>query len=300
MEDAKNNSEDNINNAAQEAINRLNSSYNSLSVEEKADAKSKYDQAISDINQAATSAIDKLQSVKTKDVINKITTDAITAINTAEASGNLAITKAQARKAIKDVATEVKNNLKDKADQESVDSIVGTANTAINAAQDSGTVLGIRDTTIKQIRAIKATAESNDSDKIKKAKEEAINALTDELNGKHKADGSLDPDAPGILNKIDQIKGLSKEEKDKYQSQATNAWKEAVNQVNGQQKVTEIESVTITGIINIDKALSDAQLQAAKNNANKYLDDIAQTAADEINKIDQSALSDEEKAKQID
>ena len=300
LEDAKNNSEDNINNAAQEAINRLNSSYNSLSAEEKADAKSKYDQAISDINQAATSAISKLQNVKTKDVINKITTDAITAINTAEASGNLAITKAQARKAIKDVATEVKNNLKDKADQESVDSIVGTANTAINAAQDSGTVLGIRDTTIKQIRAIKATAESNDADKIKKAKEEAINALTDELNGKHKADGSLDPDAPGILNQIDQIKGLSKEEKDKYQSQATNAWKEAVNQVNGQQKVTDIESVTITGIINIDKALSDAQLQAAKNNANKYLDDIAQTAADEINKIDQSALSDEEKAKQID
>ena len=300
LEDAKNNSEDTINSAAQEAINRLNSSYNSLSAEEKADAKSQYDKAITDINQAANSAISKLQNVKTKEDVNKITTDAITAINKAEASGNLAITKAQARKAIKDVASEVKSSLKDKADQESVDSIVGTANTAINAAQDSGTVLGIRDTTIKQIRAIKATAESNDADKIKKAKEEAINALTDELNGKHKADGSLDPDAPGILNQIDQIKGLSKEEKDKYQSQATNAWKEAVNQVNGQQKVTDIESATITGIINIDKALSDAQLQAAKNNANKYLDDIAKTAADEINKIDQSALSDEEKAKQID
>ncbi|MBC6341633.1 DUF1542 domain-containing protein [Lactobacillus kimbladii] len=294
LAEAKNNSEKTIKNAALEAINRLNSSYNSLSEEEQADAKSRYNQAITDINQAAADAINKLQNVKTKNDVNKVTTDTITAINKAEASGNLAITKAQARKAIKDAANEVKNSLKDKADQDSVDSIIDTANSAIDAAEESNSVLDIKDTAIKQIKAIKSTADDKYAQEIKQAKAAAIKKLTEELNGQ-----TNNPDVLGILSQIDQIAGLSDEEKDKYKSQATDAKNLAVNQVNGQQTETDIDSAKNTGIINIDKALSAAQLQAAKNNANKYLEDIVETAKNDINSIDQSALSDEEKAKLI-
>lgn len=295
LENAKHHSEEAINKAAQEAISRLTSSYNSLSAEEKADASSQYEQAITDINQAATDAKSKSQNSKTKDGINKITTDTINAINKAEASGNLAITKAQARKAIKDVADEIKNSLKDKKDQDSVDSILENAISTIAAAEDSSAVLGIRDTTINRIKGIKTTADSNDTAKIKNAKDKAINALNEELNGK-----TDNPDTPGILAQIDQITGLSAEEKAQYKSQATVAKDKAVSQVNGQQTTDDITAAKTTGIINIDKALSDAQLQAAKNNANKYLENIVQTAADNIKKIEQSALSDTEKAQQID
>ena len=294
LAEAKNNSKKTINSAAQEAINRLNSSYNSLSAEEQADAKPRYNQAITDINQAAADAINKLQNVKTKNDVNKITTDTITAINKAEASGNLAITKAQARKAIKDAANEVKNSLKDKADQDSVDSIIDTANSAIDEAEESNSVLDIKDTAIKQIKAIKSTADDKYAQEIKQAKAAAIKRLTEELNGQ-----TNNPDVLGILSQIDQIAGLSDQEKDKYKSQATDAKNLAVNQVNGQQTETDIDSAKNTGIINIDKALSAAQLQAAKNNANKYLEDIAETAKNDINSIDQSALSDDEKAKLI-
>ena len=294
LAEAKNNSEKTINSAAQEAINRLNSSYNSLSEEEQADTKPRYNQAITAINQAAADAINKLQKVKTKNDVNKITTDTITAINKAEASGNLAITKAQARKAIKDAANEVKNSLKDKADQDSVDSIIDTANSAIDAAEESNSVLDIKDTAIKQIKAIKSTADDKYAQEIKQAKAAAIKKLTEELNGQ-----TNNPAVLGILSQIDQIAGLSDEEKDKYKSQAADAKNLAVNQVNGQQTETDIDSAKNTGIINIDKALSAAQLQAAKNNANKYLEDIAETAKNDINSIDQSALSDEEKAKLI-
>ena len=294
LAEAKNNSEKTINSAAQEAINRLNSSYNSLSEEEQADTKPRYNQAITAINQAAADAINKLQKVKTKNDVNKITTDTITAINKAEASGNLAITKAQARKTIKDAANEIKNSLKDKADQDSVDSIIDTANSAIDAAEESNSVLDIKDTAIKQIKAIKSTADDKYAEEIKQAKAAAIKKLTEELNGQ-----TNNPAVLGILSQIDQIAGLSDEEKDKYKSQATDAKNLAVNQVNGQQTETDIDSAKNTGIINIDKALSAAQLQAAKNNANKYLEDIAETAKNDINSIDQSALSDEEKAKLI-
>ena len=294
LAEAKNNSEKTINSAAQEAINRLNSSYNSLSEEEQADVKSRYNQAITDINQAAADAINKLQNLKTKNDVNKITTDTITAINKAEASGNLAITKAQARKAIKDAANEVKNSLKDKADQDSVDSIIDTANSAIDEAEESNSVLDIKDTAIKQIKAIKSTADDKYAQEIKQAKAAAIKKLTEELNGQ-----TNNPAVLGILSQIDQIAGLSDQEKDKYKSQATDAKNLAVNQVNGQQTETDIDSAKNTGIINIDKALSAAQLQAAKNNANKYLEDIAETAKNDINSIDQSALSDDEKAKLI-
>ena len=294
LAEAKNNSEKTINSAAQEAINRLNSSYNSLSEEEQADTKLRYNQAITAINQAAADAINKLQKVKTKNDVNKITTDTITAINKAEASGNLAITKAQARKTIKDAANEIKNSLKDKADQDSVDSIIDTANSAIDAAEESNSVLDIKDTAIKQIKAIKSTADDKYAEEIKQAKAAAIKKLTEELNGQ-----TNNPAVLGILSQIDQIAGLSDEEKDKYKSQATDAKNLAVNQVNGQQTETDIDSAKNTGIINIDKALSAAQLQAAKNNANKYLEDIAETAKNDINSIDQSALSDEEKAKLI-
>ncbi|MBC6349243.1 DUF1542 domain-containing protein [Lactobacillus melliventris] len=295
LENAKHHSEEAINQAAQEAISRLTTSYNSLSAEEKADASSQYEQAITDINQAVADAKSKSQNSKTKDGINKITTDTINAINKAEASGNLAITKAQARKAIKDVADEIKNNLKDKKDQDSVDSILENAAAEIAAAKDSGSVLGIRDSTINHIKGIKTTADSNDAAKIQNAKDKAINALTEELNGK-----TGNPDTPGILTQIDQITGLSAEEKAQYKSQATAAKNKAVSQINAQQTTDDITAAKTTGIINIDKALSAAQLQAAKNNANKYLADIAQTAADNIKKIEQSALSDTEKAQQID
>ncbi|AWN33955.1 MULTISPECIES: SLAP domain-containing protein [Lactobacillus] len=294
LAEAKNNSEKTINSAAQEAINRLNSSYNSLSEEEQADTKPRYNQAITAINQAAADAINKLQKVKTKNDVNKITTDTITAINKAEASGNLAITKAQARKTIKDAANEIKNSLKDKADQDSVDSIIDTANSAIDAAEESNSVLDIKDTAIKQIKAIKSTADDKYAQEIKQAKAAAIKKLTEELNGQ-----TNNPAVLGILSQIDQIAGLSDEEKDKYKSQATDAKNLAVNQVNGQQTENDIDSAKNTGIINIDKALSAAQLQAAKNNANKYLEDIAETAKNDINSIDQSALNDEEKAKLI-
>ncbi|MBC6369989.1 DUF1542 domain-containing protein [Lactobacillus kullabergensis] len=295
LENAKHHSEEAINQAAQEAISRLKSSYDTLSAEEKEEASSQYNQAISDINQAVADAKSKLQNGKTKDGINKITTDTINAINKAEASGNLAITKAQARKAIKDVADEIKNNLKDKKDQDSVDSILENAASAITAAEDSSTVLNIRDSAINHIKGIKTTADSNDAAKIKNAKDEAIKALTAELNGQ-----TNNPGAPGILAQIDQITGLSAEEKAQYTSQATAAKNKAVSQVNGQQTTDDIASAKTTGIINIDKALSDAQLQAAKNNANKYLENIAKTAATDIQKIEQSALSDTEKAQQID
>ena len=295
LENTKHHSEEAINQAAQEAISRLKSSYDTLSAEEKEEASSQYEQAISDINQAVADAKSKLQNGKTKDGINKITTDTINAINKAEASGNLAITKAQARKAIKDVADEIKNNLKDKKDQDSVDSILENAASAITAAEDSSTVLSSRDSAINHIKGIKTTADSNDAAKIKNAKDEAIKALTAELNGQ-----TNNPGAPGILAQIDQITGLSAEEKAQYKSQATAAKNKAVSQVNGQQTTDDITAAKTTGIINIDKALSAAQLQAAKNNANKYLENIAQTAATDIQKIEQSALSDTEKAQQID
>ncbi|MBH9989301.1 MULTISPECIES: SLAP domain-containing protein [unclassified Lactobacillus] len=295
LENTKHHSEEAINQAAQEAISRLKSSYDTLSAEEKEEASSQYEQAISDINQAVADAKSKLQNGKTKDGINKITTDTINAINKAEASGNLAITKAQARKAIKDVADEIKNNLKDKKDQDSVDSILENAASAITAAEDSSTVLSSRDSAINHIKGIKTTADSNDAAKIKNAKDEAIKALTAELNGQ-----TNNPGAPGILAQIDQITGLSAEEKAQYKSQATAAKNKAVSQINAQQTTDDIASTKTTGIINIDKALSAAQLQASKNNANKYLADISQTAADNIKKIEQSALSDTEKAQQID
>ena len=295
LENAKHHSEEAINQAAQEAISRLKSSYDTLSAEEKEEASSQYEQAISDINQAVADAKSKLQNGQTTDGINKITTDTINAINKAEASGNLAITKAQARKAIKDVADEIKNNLKDKKDQDNVDSILENAAAEIAAAKDSSTVLSSRDSAINHIKGIKTTADSNDAAKIKNAKDEAIKALTAELNGQ-----TDNPGTAGILTQIDQITGLSAEEKAQYKSQATAAKNKAVSQVNGQQTTDDIASAKTTGIINIDKALSAAQLQAAKNNANKYLENIAQTAADNIKKIEQSALSDTEKAQQID
>ena len=295
LENAKNHSEEVINKAAQEALNRLKSSYDALSAEEKEEASSQYEQAITDINQAVADAKSKLQNGQTKEDSNKITTATVTTINKAEASGNLAITKAQARKAIKDVADEIKNNLKDKKDQDSVDSILENAAAEITAAEDSSTVLSIRDSAINHIKGIKTTADSNDAAKIQNAKDEAIKALTAELNGQ--TDNS---DAPGILAQIDQITGLSAEEKKQYQNQATAAKNKAVSQINAQQTTDDIASTKTTGIINIDKALSAAQLQASKNNANKYLADIAQTAADNIKKIEQSALSDTEKAQQID
>lgn len=285
---AKSNAAGTISQKADEAIKRLDNSYNSLTDGEKAEAKSEYEQAKSKIAQAVDNANSKFASAKNKDAIDRIFSEAITAINKGEAAGNLAITKTTSIKEIKQIAEEIKQKLQDQNNRDSVDSISSSAISAINNAYDSSTVIGIKDNAINQIKGIKETADSADAAKIKKAKEDAINALNEELWGNNSTEA-------GVLNQISAIDGLSDVDKSRYQEQAKTARDEAISRVNGQNTIPGIDSAKTSGIISIDQVLSDAQLHAAKNKAKDRLAQVTQTAVD---RIDQSSLSDEEKEQQ--
>ena len=100
----------------------------------------------------------------------------------------------------------------------------------------------------------------------------------------------------GVTNQIDSLTDLSKDEKDKFKNQAQEAHDRAVAKVDG-ATADQIDTEKNTGLVDINKALSDAKLQAAKNKAKSDLDQAAIDAG-KNDPTDQDAINNErDKAK---
>ncbi|MDF7638696.1 SLAP domain-containing protein [Lactobacillus sp. ESL0791] len=271
----------------------LYTEFNKLTAAQPAEAKPAYDQAHKDIEAARTEGHNKVNADTANETdIGNAVSEAKNAVNTAVIPAYLAIAKTKGKQAIKDYADQIKNQLTNQKDKAQVDSIVQAGNDEID--KNDQTIDAVNDTvaSVKQrIKNIKTAADSAHAAEISKAKDDAINKLNHELNG--------DPagNKIGVLDQIEALKDhLTGDQKAKYENQAKDAYTHGVADINGSSNVADINSARDTGITKIDQALADAKLQAAKNDANKRIENDAQDAKKKINDTNLSA---EDKSKLI-
>ena len=288
LEGYKESAIDQISTAADDATSRLTEIYNGLSESEQTAAKDAFDNAINTIQQSSSDAIDSIRNATNKDQVEKTTKDAIAAINKAETSADLAAAKATAITAIKETGAKANTQLTNQKDKDAVKAVTDLGEKDINAASDIATVNKIKGNTIQSIQNILDIASASNADEIRDQRNQAIDELDQALNG----GGNY----VGVTNQIDSLTDLSKDEKDKFKNQAQEAHDRAVAKVDG-ATADQIDTEKNTGLVDINKALSDAKLQAAKNKAKSDLDQAASDAG-KNDPIDKDAINNErDKAK---
>ena len=258
-----------VNEAANNAISQLGKDYDKLSGDEKNQAQKAYSDAVSAIQQANRDASTNINNATNKEQVDRAYNDAITAINNAHASADLANAKATASTAIKNAAGNAKGKLSNSNDQNAVDAVGKLGLSDVSVANDIETVGKIKDNTLQSIQNVVDNANSTNADAIRDQRNKAIDELDKALN----SGGNY----IGVDNQIDSLTDLSTDEKNKFKSEAQEAHDRAVAKVDG-AAADQIDTEKDTGIVNINQALSDAKLQAAKNKAKSDLDQTAKNA----------------------
>ncbi|RMC61928.1 SLAP domain-containing protein [Lactobacillus sp. ESL0259] len=194
VDKAKEQNKNNVDSAAQAAINRVNAAYRNLTSAEQTANKGTYDQAITDINNAQKSTDDKIAAALSENEVTAVASEGTGNINRLANTAELAFVKITANDAVEAEATKVKNSLKEIADRNKVDEIVAYRKEDIGAAENVDNVNRIKENAIKAIDNVKSKAEQT----IQKAKETSKASVDEQAAAAKKrvqdAYNSLTPD----------------------------------------------------------------------------------------------------------
>ena len=262
-----------IDGARDKALQNLKDVYDTLTDDEKKQAQDAYNKAIKDIPALAEQAEAAIDNAFDKGAISDLTNDTINSINSTGDTANVAMTKVVAVQAVKDAAQAAKDKLTNPRDKAGVDDVANLGIADINAATTSSTVLDIKDNALNSIKNIKDSG-TGDTDKD--------NALWDKKN---KANAELAQELADTTAAIDKLTDLTAEQKKQFKAQAQAAHDRAHIRIEGATE-DQIDSEKGLGKTNIDKALTDAKLQAVKNVAKADVDKTADDAIDQVNKDD--------------
>ena len=273
MDTARNAAKSKIDGAEKTALQNLKDAYGALTDDEKKQAQAAYDKAVKDIPALAEQAEAAIDNAFDKGAISDLTNDTINSINSTGDTANVAMTKVVAVQAVKDAAQTAKDKLTNERDKTGVDDVANLGIADINAATTSSTVLDIKDNALNSIKNIKDSG-TGDTDKD--------NALWDKKN---KANAELAQELAKTTAAIDKLTDLTADQKKQFKAQAQAAHDRAHIRIEGATE-DQIGSEKGIGIDNIDKALTDAKLQAVKNVAKADVDKTADDAIDKVNKDD--------------
>ena len=194
VDEAKEQNKNNVDVAAQAAINRVNAAYRNLTSAEQTANKGTYDQAITDINNAQKSTDDKIAAALSENEVTAVASEGTGNINRLANTAELAFVKITANDAVEAEAAKVKNSLKEIADRNKVDEIVAYRKEDIEAAENVDNVNRIKENAIKAIDNVKSNAEQT----IQKAKETSKASVDEQAAAAKKrvqdAYNSLTPD----------------------------------------------------------------------------------------------------------
>ena len=273
MDEAKNTAKAKIDGARDKALQNLKDVYDTLTDDEKKQAQAAYNKAVKDIPALAEQAEAAIDNAFDKGAISDLTNDTINSINSTGDTANVAMTKVVAVQAVKDAAQAAKDKLTNPRDKAGVDDVANLGIADINAATTSSTVLDIKDNALNSIKNIKDSG-TGDTDKD--------NALWDKKN---KANAELAQELADTTAAIDKLTDLTSDQKKQFKAQAQAAHDRAHIRIEGATE-DQIDSEKGLGKTNIDKALTDAKLQAVKNVAKADVDKTADDAIDQVNKDD--------------
>ncbi|RMC55141.1 SLAP domain-containing protein [Lactobacillus sp. ESL0261] len=273
MDTARNAAKARIDGARDKALQNLEDVYNALTADEKKQAQAAYDKAVKDIPEIAKQAEAAIDKSFDKGAISDLTNDTINSINSTGDTANVAMTKVVAVQAVKDAAQAAKDKLTNERDKAGVDDVANLGIADINAATTSSTVLDIKDNALNSIKNIKDSGTGDAS---------ADDALWAKKN---KANAELAQELADTDSAIDKLTDLTADQKKQFKDQAQAAHDRAHIRIEGATE-DQIDSEKGLGKTNIDKALTDAKLQAVKNVAKADVDKTADDAIDKVNKDD--------------
>ena len=159
-----------VENAAENAKNKVQDEYNNLDQDGKNKEKGKLETALDTIENAKNDAEAAISSATDKNDVSAISKAGIDKINGVTDDTSLEFAKESAKETVQQISDIVKPNLKDPNDQNAVDKINKDAATSIDGAKSVPDVTKMRDAAINQIKQIKNTADNKENNDLSNAK----------------------------------------------------------------------------------------------------------------------------------
>ncbi|KJY58641.1 putative S-layer protein, partial [Lactobacillus kimbladii] len=270
----------NLENAAENAKNKIQDEYNNLDQNGKDKEKGKLETALDTIEKAKNDAEAAISSATDKNDLSTISKTGIDKINGVTDDTSLEFAKESAKETVQQISDIVKPNLKDPNDQNAVDKINKDAATSIDGAKTIPEVTQIRDEAIQKIKQIKNATdakENNDLSNAKEAAKETVQQISDIVKQNLK-----DPNDQNAVDKIN---------------------KDAATSIDGAKSVpdvTKIRDEAIQKIKQIKNATDDKEnndLSNAKSSSRNAVDVDATAALDRVNKAYEKLTEAERTAK---
>ena len=270
----------NLENAAENAKNKIQDEYNNLDQDGKAKEKGKLETALDTIEKAKNDAEAAISSATDKNDLSTISKTGIDKINGVTDDTSLEFAKESAKETVQQISDIVKQNLKDPNDQNAVDKINKEAATNIDGAKTIPEVTKIRDDAIQKIKQIKNATdakENNDLSNAKEAAKETVQQISDIVKQNLK-----DPNDQNAVDKIN---------------------KEAATNIDGAKTIPEVTKIRddaiqkIKQIKNATDAKENNDLSNAKSNSRNAVDVDATAALDRVNKAYEKLTEAERTAK---
>ena len=270
----------NLENAAENAKNKIQDEYNNLDQNGKDKEKGKLETALDTIEKAKNDAEAAISSATDKNDLSTISKTGIDKINGVTDDTSLEFAKESAKETVQQISDIVKQNLKDPNDQNAVDKINKDAATSIDGAKSVPDVTKIRDDAIQKIKQIKNATdakENNDLSNAKEAAKETVQQISDIVKQNLK-----DPNDQNAVDKIN---------------------KDAATSIDGAKSVPDVTKIRddaiqkIKQIKNATDAKENNDLSNAKSSSKDTVNLDASAALDRVKKAYEKLTEAERTAK---
>ena len=276
-----------IENAAENAKNKVQDEYNNLDQDGKNKEKGKLETALDTIENAKNDAEAAISSATDKNDVSAISKTGIDKINGVTDDTSLEFAKESAKETVQQISDIVKQNLKDPNDQNAVDKINKDAATSIDGAKSVPDVTKMRDEAIQKIKQIKNTTDDKENNDLSNAKSSSRNAV--------------DVDATAALDRVNKAyeklteteKSAKKDEYDasiKAITDAKNAAKDKIDSAPNVDAIIaavskaqqEFNTIATNAEVSFAKLAGKDKIQDAAAQANKVLSPKGQAAVKDI------------------
>ncbi|WP_158595196.1 SLAP domain-containing protein [Lactobacillus sp. ESL0261] len=276
-----------VENAAENAKNKVQDEYNNLGQDGKDKEKGKLEKALEAIEKAKNDAEAAISSATDKNNVSTISKTGIDKINGVTDDTSLEFAKESAKETVQQISDIVKQNLKDPNDQNAVDKINKDAVENLDQARNIHEVTKFRDAAIDQIKQIKNTADNKENNDLSNDKSSSRNAVDVDANA------ALDRVNKAYEKLTETEKSAKKDEYDaaiKAITDAKNAAKDKIDSAPNVDAIIaavskaqqEFNTIATNAEVSFAKLAGKDKIQDAAAQANKVLSPKGQAAVKDI------------------
>ena len=264
-----------VENAAENAKNKVQAEYNNLDQDGKDKEKDKLETALETIEKAKNDAEAAISSATDKNDVSTISKTGIDKINGVADDTSLEFAKEAAKETVQQISDIVKPNLKDPNDQNAVDKINKDAATSIDGAKSVPDVTKMRDEAIQKIKQIKNAADAKENNDLSNAKSSSKDTVNVD------ASAALDRVKKAYEKLTETERTAKKDEYDTAIKAINDARTAAKDKIDSATSVDAIIAAVINAKQDFNTIATNAEVSFAKL-AGK---DKIQEAAAEANKV---------------